>query len=100
MYMRDKNGETASERVARKFLSGELYGKTDCNTELEIDHRGRIYMTLYGTRIAWAVSGRVHIMSGFPMSDTALTKARQRALERMARAQGITVTYDTCEVEL
>jgi len=94
MNMRDKNGETASERVARKFLSGELYGKTDCNTELEIGHGGRVYMTLYGTRIAWAVSGRVHIMSGFAMSGTALTKSRQRALESAAMAQGMSVTHD------
>jgi len=91
MYMRDKNGEHASQRVARKFFNGDLLGKVDCNTSCEIDDGGRIYMTLYGTRIAYAVSGRLYLLSGFAQSGSALTKARQRALVARAHELGLTV---------
>ena len=94
MTQRDKNGDTASERVAKKFLSGELYGKKDANTTMEVANGGRLYMLFYGTRIARAVSGAVHILSGFEHSGTKTTKERQHALVVEAQRQGMVVTYD------
>jgi hypothetical protein len=91
MAQRDKNGETASERVARRFLDGDLYGKRDANCELEIANGGRIYLTLYGTRIAYAVSGVVYILTGFKHSGTKLTKDRQKAVMDLALKRGMTV---------
>lgn len=91
MNMRDKNGETASERCARKFLNGTLYGQRDCNTEMLVADGGRVYMTLYGTKIAYRVDNKVYLLSNFSNSGTMLTKSRQRALERAALNAGLTV---------
>jgi hypothetical protein len=93
MYMRDKNGEHASERVARKFLDGD-FTRPDCHTATEVADGGRVYMTLYGTRIAYMVSGVVYILSGFPFSGSALTKARQAALANRALRLGLKVRHD------
>jgi len=90
MAQRDKNGENASERVARKFLNGEAF--TDCNTTSTPACLGH-NLSLYGTQIAWINGAKtlVRILGDHAFDDSRLTKERKRAIVFLAGRKGIKV---------
>ena len=96
MAMRDKNNETASQRVARKFFEFSLDRK-DCNTIArrdEIEH-GVFDCLLYGTTIATLSknSKMLYVEKSCSNNMTKLTKDRQHALELEAKKRGYTIVH-------
>lgn len=93
MAMRDKNGENADERTARKFFDGTL-DRVDCNcVQLDTEHT-RTFV-LHSTWIATLsqtglrIRGEDHAFSG-----SRLTKSRKHALKLEAKRRGIAVLED------
>lgn len=90
MNMRDKNGETASERIARKAFEGHCF--TDCNTTVEPEADSEsVAVRLYGTKIASIGGQYIAFRLAHPCDGTMLTKSRKRALEREALRRGYSV---------
>ncbi len=84
MAQRDKNGETASERIARKFLSGE--GVNECNTTTTTEGR-KIHLQLYYSRIAtFDLKKRtVFIYNNHQFSGSRLSNERKQAIRSYLR---------------
>lgn len=88
MNMKDKNGETASQRIARKFLTQTLTRK-DCNTS-QLNN----VLTLYRTPIARLSPSEntVYILSNNATAyPTRLTASRIHAIALYARKLGMHV---------
>lgn len=87
MAQRDKNGETASERIARKFLAGEEVN--ECNT-YTIKIVNGTNLILYNSRIAWLNDARdyLHIYDDHQFSGSRLTKERKHAIITQAKRMG------------
>lgn len=88
MAQRDKNNETASERIARKFMTNQLTSK-DCNTR-SLGH----VLYLYKTALA-NVNHAKRTLRIFQFNvlrhDTMLTKSRVNALRLYARKIGYAI---------
>jgi len=90
MAMRDKNGENASERIARKFLSGEHVN--ECNTKSIIYARSIRALRLYNAEIAFIAVGVLFINDYHQFSDSKLTKEHKQALREQAKKLGIEIS--------
>jgi len=92
MAQRDKNGETASQRIARKtFEQGMKAWFKDANTQ---NRYGNIY--LYGTKIAeYRVDSvkYLFIVKNHDFVGSRLTKERKQALINEANKRNVTVKY-------
>lgn len=92
MAQRDKNGENASERIARKFLDGQTIN--ECNTVSTNDSiEGIVNLLLYNSLIAryCKETKKLLINNDHQFSGSRLTKERKHALEIEANKLNITV---------
>ena len=89
MAMRDKNGENANERIARKFLRGERVN--ECNTKSIDQARGTRSLRLCNAEIAFIAAGILFINDYHQFSDSRLTKGRKQALRMQAKSLGIEI---------
>lgn len=100
MNQRDKNGETASERIARKVFEGE--GVSECNTVTVYKPSSKagcfhVNIILYGTPIARLFLNTedkpetLRILRNELHLDTRLTRSRKQALRNEAVRRGVKV---------
>jgi hypothetical protein len=98
MYMRDKNGEHASQRIARKVFDREQV--KECNTRT-IRNGLPLYIStdilLHNTKIAevWECGKtgkrKLYVMNGHQFDGTRLTKARKHELVKRANKLDVEV---------